>query len=155
MKRNLLTKPSGTIACLTSGLLFAIVVVAPLISQSADESRVYYDVNREVTLSGTVSGVLSRPMPGMMWGAHLLVTTTSGTLDASLGRWGLMGKGGFSVSIGQQVELTGVMKTMNSKEVLVVRTVKVNGTVYTIRDEQGTPVSPQARELIGQKGDGL
>jgi len=93
----------------------------------------------------------------MIWGSHLLLATTSGPVDASLGTFGLRGKGAVSVAAGQQVEVTGVMKTIKDKQVFLVRTVKAGGQVYTIRNEHGFPVSPQARERASRKtaGEGL
>ena len=76
------------------GLLFAILVV----SLNAADSDSRYDVNKEVTLSGTVSSVLRKPAPGMIWGSHLMVETAFGRLDASLGRFGLEGKDALSVT---------------------------------------------------------
>jgi hypothetical protein len=84
------------IAGLLTGLLFAILVV-PL---NADDSDSRYDVSKEVTLRGTVSSVLHEPAPGMIWGSRLMVETAFGTLDASLGRFGLEGEGALSVTPG-------------------------------------------------------
>jgi hypothetical protein len=142
------------IAGLLAVLLPAILVV-PLVAQSADNSRQYYDVSKEITLSGTVSAVLTKAAPGMVWGSHLLLTTVSGNVDASLGRWALQGKGALSVSVGQQVEVTGVMETLNNQEVFLARTVKVNGKVYTVRNQYGIPLVPQARERAAEKGESL
>jgi ABC-type uncharacterized transport system ATPase subunit len=142
------------IAGLLAGLLFAILAI-PLIAQPAGESPLSYDISKEVTLSGTVSAVIAKPAPGMMWGSHLMLETVSGKVDASLGRWGLVGKDSLSVTPGQQVEVTGVMKTLRDKEVFVARTVKVNGKVYTMRNEHGIPVSPQARKRAVEKGESL
>jgi hypothetical protein len=136
------------IAGLLTGLLFAILVV-PL---NAEDSDSRYDVSKEVTLTGTVSSVLHKPAPGMIWGSHLIVETVSGRLDASLGRFGLEGKGALSVTPGQQIELTGVMKTVRDKEVFEVRSVKANGQTHTMRNEHGIEVSPQARERAAEKG---
>jgi hypothetical protein len=111
----------------------------------------YYDVNREVTLTATVSSVLTRPSAGMIMGSHLLLATASGEVDASLGKWGLQGKGALSVAAGEQVEVTGVMKTLMDKPVFLARTVRVGGQVYTLRNEHGIQMSPQARERAGQK----
>jgi hypothetical protein len=111
----------------------------------------YYDATKEVTLTATVSSVLTRPSVGMIMGSHLLLATASGEVDASLGKWGLQGKGALSVAAGEQVEVTGVMKTLMDKQVFVVRAVKVGGQVYTMRNEHGIQVSPQARERAGQK----
>ncbi len=127
-------------------------------AQTAAETRTAgpfsYDVTQEVTLSGTVSGVLTKPAAGMIMGSHLLLATPSGPLDASLGRFGLLGKGALSVAAGQQIEVTGVMKTIKDKQIFLVRTVKAGGQVYTIRNEHGVPVPPQARERASQKTAG-
>jgi tetrahydromethanopterin S-methyltransferase subunit F len=145
---------------LIAGLLFAILAV-PLFAQPATpvhESHPFYDISKEVTLAGTVSSVLSRAPQGMMLGSHLLFETASGQVDGSLGKWGLVGKGALSVSAGQEVEVTGVMKTIRDKQVFVVRTVKAEGKVYVIRNEHGIPASPQSRERASQttqKGETL
>jgi hypothetical protein len=116
----------------------------------------YYDLSKEVTLNGTVSSVLTKPSKGMAAGSHLLLKTSSGPVDASLGRFGLQGHGALSVEAGRQVEVTGVMKTLNGRQVFVTRTVKVGDEVYTMRNQHGNPVSPQTRaranSKTGQKG---
>jgi hypothetical protein len=158
MRRSRFTKPTRMVAGLLTGLLFAILAV-PLGAQPAHQPRPYYDISKEVTLSGTVSSVLRMPSPGMIAGSHLLLATASGAVDASLGRWGLEGKGALSVAPGQEVEVTGVMKTLRDQPVFVVRNVKVGGQIFQIRNEHGIPVPPQARERAGrratQKGESL
>ena len=140
-------------------LISLISLQLPVQAQTAERSvgPFSYDASKEVTLKGTVLSVLAKPSPGMVMGSHLLLTTPSGPVDASLGRFGLMGKGALSVAPGQQVEVTGVMKTVKDKQIFLARTVKVGGEVYTIRNEHGFPVSPQARERANRKtaGEGL
>jgi len=116
-----------------------------------------YDIAKEVTLNATVSSVITKPTAGMVMGSHLLLATLSGQVDASLGRFGLAGKGAVKVSPGQQIEITGVMKTIKDKRVFLARSVKAGGQVYRIRNEHGIPVSPQARERASRKtaGEGL
>lgn len=118
-----------------------------------------YDISQEVTLNGTVSSVLTKPAPGMIMGSHLLLATPSGPVDASLAHYRLQGSGALPVAAGQQIEVTGVMKTIMDKQVFLVRSLKVNGEVYTIRNEHGFPVSPQARQrthaTTAQKGETL
>jgi hypothetical protein len=143
-------QPTRLIAGLLASLLLAILAV-PLLAQSERESRPFYDIAKEITLTGTVSSVLARPAAGMIFGAHLMLDTASGQVDASLGKWGLQGKGALSVSAGEPVEVTGVMKTINDKQVFIVRTVKASGQVYTIRNQYGVPRSPQSRERASQK----
>jgi hypothetical protein len=105
-----------------------------------------YDISQEVTLNGTVSSVLTEPSPGMVAGSHLLLTTPSGQVDVSLGVSGLRGKDALSVTGGQQLEVIGVMKVFKGEQVFFARTVTVGGHTYAIRNKNGIPVTPQARE---------
>jgi hypothetical protein len=150
MRCRRFTGPTRILAPLLTGLLFS-MLAASAGAQPATHSHPYYDVRREVTLSGTVSSVLTRPAPGMTWGSHLLLATAGGEVDASLGRFGLQGKGALSVAVGDQIEVTGVVKTLANRQVLLVRAVKAGGRVITIRSEHGIPISPQARERAAQK----
>ena len=144
-------------------LLCLISVLPPVQAQPAavatqSAGPFTYDVAKEITLNGTVSSVLMKPSAGMIMGSHLLLATPSGPVDASLGRFALLGKGAVSVTYwmnaGQQIEVTGVMKTLNDKQVLLVRTVKTGGQIYTIRNQHGFPVPPQARERASRKTAG-
>jgi hypothetical protein len=157
MMRSHLRMSTRTTVWLLTQLLLAILIV-PLNAQSTHGGRQYYDVSREVTLSGTVSCVLTRPALGMLMGPHLLLASVSGLVDVSLGRWGLQGKDALSLTPGRQVEVTGATKTLRNKEVFIARIVKIGDKVYRIRNEYGIPVSPQARERaseMGQKGESL
>lgn len=158
MTHSRLTKPARLFAGLLAGLLFAILA-APLGAQPVPQNHPYYDIAKEVTLTGTVSEVYAHPVNGMILGSHLMLETASGRLDASLGKWGLVGKGALSVTAGHAVEVTGVMKTIKDKQVFIVRTVKADGHLYTIRNKFGVPASPQSRERVSpttvQKGESL
>jgi hypothetical protein len=146
-----------TMKKLSAGLvILAILIVVGLRSVHSqtvarNAGLLGYDVTKEVTITAMVSGVLTQPAPGMIAGSHLLLATPSGAVDASLGRLGLRGNGAAPVSAGQQVELTGVMKTIKGKPLFLVRTVNVGGEVYAIRNEHGVLLSPQARERASQK----
>jgi hypothetical protein len=139
------------LACLLLAIVLSAIMAVPLVAQSAPESHPFYDITKEVSLTGTVSSVLAKPAEGMLFGSHLMLDTSSGQVDASLGKWGLQGKGALSVAAGEPVEVTGVMKTINSKQVLIVRIVKANGQLYTIRNQYGVPRSPQSRQRASQK----
>lgn len=156
MMRGHLTMSTRTLAGLLNGLLFAIMTI-PLNAQATPGYSQYYYVSQEVTLRGVVSVILSRPAPGMMMGSHILLSTLSGPVDTSLGRWGLQGKGALSLIPGQQVEVTGVMKHFENKKVFIARIVKIGDKVYTIRNEYGIPMSHRARRASGtaQKGQSL
>jgi hypothetical protein len=139
-------------------LLSLVSALSPVQAQTVaaatrTEGSFRYDISREVTLTGTISSVLTKPASGagMIMGSHLLLTTASGPVDASLGRFALLGKGALAVAPGQQVEVTGVMKTIKHKQVFLARTVKAGSEVHVIRNQHGMIVSPQARERASQK----
>ncbi|MGA3104000.1 MAG: hypothetical protein ABSD53_05940 [Terriglobales bacterium] len=133
-------------------MLFLISSARPVQAQTPVRvAPVFYDVADEVTVSGTVSSIVPRATLGMMPGAHLLLATPSGPIDGSLGRFGLRGAGAVSVSAGEQVEATGVMRTIGGRSVFLVRSVTANGRTYSVRNEHGVLLSPQARQRTGQK----
>ena len=108
-----------------------------------------YDLSDELRLEGTVAAVFVTS-PGMLAGSHLLLTTLSGSVDISLGTCGLRGKGALSLTEGQQIEVTGVMKTFRGAQVLLARNVRAGGTVYAIRNKHGIPITPYARQRASQ-----
>jgi len=146
-------KQLSAVLCL---VIILVVATPPSVrAQKASESSrataaFVYDVSEEVAITGTVSSVLAKPVPGMIVGAHLLVETLSGRVDASLGRFGLIGNGAVPVAVGQQIEATGIMRMMNEKPIFMVRNVRVGSDVYTVRNKHGFPVSPQARKRAGE-----
>jgi hypothetical protein len=110
-----------------------------------------YDTTKEVTLSGTVSSVLKKPDPGMIMGSHLLLQTSTGNVDASLGRFTFVGKDAITVEAGQQVQMTGVMKNVNDKQFFLVRTLQVGGHTYNIRNEHGVGYGHPGRASSADK----
>jgi hypothetical protein len=107
-----------------------------------------YDITQEVKLTGTVTSVVKNTTPEMqmLGGSHLIVETTSGEIDASLGGYAMKAEGALSVAPGQQVQVTGVMKTIRNQQVFVTRLVQVNGRVYKIRNEHGFVLAPGPRK---------
>jgi hypothetical protein len=149
-------KPLSTALC-TLAVLLLISSQRPMQAQATTTAAATgvagpgYDVNEEVTLTGTVSSVLTKAAPGMIVGSHLLLATANGEMDASLGRFGLQGEGAVSVAAGQQIEATGVMKRIRDKSFFLVRSIKVDSEVYVVRNKHGFPVSPQARRRAVEK----
>jgi hypothetical protein len=131
------------------GVLLAVafalcVSVLPLHAQTSDVStkpvaHPWYDMSQEVRLSGTISVVEKTPARGTeaIIGSHLIMETSTGKVDASLGSYALKGKSPVSLSSGQQVQMLGVMKTIKGQQVFVARVLQVNGHQYTIRNEHG------------------
>jgi hypothetical protein len=141
--------------CVVALVCFSLVP-SPLQAETVQKPSgpLAYDMSKETTFSATVSSVLAKPNHGMLMGSHLLLASGSSSIDASLGRFGLVGKGAASVTAGQHVEVTGVMKTIKDKPVFLARLVKVNGETFTIRNQHGVPLSPEARERLSRKNIG-
>lgn len=134
-------------------LALALCVFAlPLHAQTSDTTKpvvhLRYDITQEMTFTGTVSSVVkaSTRETKKEGGSHLIVQTTSGKVDANLGEFAMKGKGALTVTPGQLVQLTGVMKTVRGQQVLIARLVQANGKVYKIRNEHGFTYRPVARK---------
>ena len=128
-------------------------------SQARPAGPFTYDAAEEVTLNGTISGVLAKASPGMIPGAHLLLMTVDGAVDISLGTASRQSTGALSLTAGQQIEVVGVMKTIKQRQVFLARTVQAGSHLYVIRNQHGIPVSPIGRERTiqnaGHDGDTL
>jgi hypothetical protein len=157
MRRSRFTKITGALTGLLAGLVVASLAI-PVSAETVRETHPYYDMSKEVTLTGTVASVLTK-VAGTIPGPHITLTTISGSVDASLGKWGLVGKDAPSLKGGEQIELTGVMKTLKDKQVFIVRIVKSNGHLYSVRNEHGVAISPEGRvhasQTAAQKGESL
>jgi DNA/RNA endonuclease YhcR with UshA esterase domain len=133
---------------------FALCVsVVPLHAQTSAVStkpvaQPWYDTTKEVTLTGTVTSVVKAPARGteVMVGSHLVMQTNTGSVDTSLGKYALRGKGALSVTTGDRVQVTGIMKTVQDKQVFVARVIITNGHAYAIRNEHGIAYLPAARK---------
>lgn len=137
---------------LTALVLLAIPLHAQTAARSADSPRPFsYNISDEVTLKGTVSSVVTKPSKGMIMGSHLLLQTASGTVDASLATYAVQGKGGMQVKPGDQVEVTGIMKTIKGSPVFLTRVVKADNQIYNVRNEHGFPVRPATHEHGSRK----
>jgi hypothetical protein len=148
MKKRLL---SGISTLMLLSSLSAHTVHAQTVPPSAKLSPFAYDASQEVEIQGNVATILLLPAHGMIPGSHLILTSPSGQVDVSLGVFGLRGPSSLSVNPGQQVLVTGVLKTIRGKQVFLARTVRVGENVFAIRNEHGIPVPPQARNRTSQE----
>jgi hypothetical protein len=130
--------------------LFALPIyaqTAPVTTRPVAPLR--YDITKEVKLSGTVSEVVKAPTRGtrMAAASHLTLQTKTGPVDTDFGLRAKT-KNAFSVTAGEQVEVTGVMKTVNNKQVFVARLVEMNGHVYRLRNEHGAVYQRVTRDGV-------
>lgn len=128
--------------------LFSGVLAAPAGAQTAAAATAthltpLYDASKEVTITGTVSNVVTKPSANTIAGGHLIVATAKGPVDAHVGRR-LAGTNAIAVKSGDSVKLVGVMATINHNHVFLVRTAQDGGHTYTIRSEKGFLITPVA-----------
>jgi hypothetical protein len=140
----------GVLGALALGLCVSVI---PLHAQTSDAStrpaeHPWYDITKEVTLTGTVTSVVKTPARGTeaVFGSHLIVETNSGVVDTSLGKYALKGKGALSLTTGDRVQLIGIMKTVRDKQVFIARVILTKGHAYALRNEHGLAYLPSARE---------
>jgi hypothetical protein len=107
-----------------------------------------YNVTREITLKGTIQSLVTKPAPGSLMGAHLMVSTAQGTVDAHIGNHVLAGKRPASFASGQSVKLVGIMTEFGGKNVFLVRTIQMGDSTITVRSEHGFLVSTSANARL-------
>jgi hypothetical protein len=136
---------------ITSVLLLTIVARG-YAQTSHSTAPFFYDIARETTLTGAVTGLFPKAAaPGMLPGAHLTLTTPTSSIDVSLGVFAFDGKGSLSISEGQQIEVTGIMKTLHGRPVFFARLLKVGDNIFAIRNAHGLPVPPNSHERANQE----
>ena len=101
-----------------------------------------YDAAKEVTLKGTISSVVKKPAGGMLVGKHLMLTTSSGMVDAHIGSFVARDKHLDSLTQGQSISAVGVKMNLKGKEVFIVRTIEADGQTITVRNQHGDFVGP-------------
>jgi hypothetical protein len=119
-------------------------------AQSGATSVAGYDVNQEVSISGTAVRSVSQPTRSGPHSVRFLLATSTETLELNLGVFS-RGRYALPVAVGQTMEVTGVEKTVNGTHILLARIVKVGRQTYVIRNEHGIPLSPLARERTAEK----
>lgn len=111
-----------------------------------------YDANRETVIEGTVVSVVAKPGPGILPGAHLMLYTASGSLDAHLGTYALRGPNAVVVTPGEKVRVTGVTTNVGGRRLFLVRSLQAGLKVYRIRNEHGFPIRSAAPDWKGGRG---
>jgi|ERR1700723_3758030 hypothetical protein len=99
--------------------------------------RYQYDASKEVTLKGTISSVVKKPAKGSLLGEHLMLATSSGSVDAHVGSYASRDKRLDTLAQGQSVSAVGVKMNVNGKEVFIVRTIESDGQTITVRNQRG------------------
>ena len=105
--------------------------------------RPAYDASKEVTISGTVHSISRHSDSGKPSGAHLMIATAHGLVDAHLGSFALEGSRPISLNLGEQVRVAGVMITVKGSPMLLARTIQTSTQTFVIRNEHGALLFPR------------
>jgi len=102
-----------------------------------------YDASKEVSLQGTVVSFTenSKEFPP---GAHVVVQTSSGQIDAHLGNSRLLKLNNFTISQGANIRIIGEPVTTNQGTFFLARLVQQGSQVVAVRSMQGMPLLPFA-----------
>jgi hypothetical protein len=109
-----------------------------------------YQASKEVTLEGTVANVVTKPTAGMLIGAHAILATPTGNVDAHLGSYAMKGSNPLTLTPGERVQVVGVMETLaKGNKVFLVRTIQAGSHTYTIRNEHGALIMTSVKRVQG------
>jgi hypothetical protein len=147
------------VLCLLATLAISLFAAPLYANESVAPKRTVipskYDLTKEVTLTGTVESLVKKPAPGTLMGAHLMVSTTKGTVDAHIGNFVIAGRNPTSFVSGESIKLTGIMTTFNRQNLFLVRTLQMGDRTITIRSEHGFLVAPaSAARFTGNSSTG-
>jgi len=108
-----------------------------------------YDLNREVTLVGTVIAYTeSSATPPM--GAHVTLQTAGGVVDVHLGDPRLMTASHFSIRVGDTLRVVGENVSFGNSAQFLARIVQKGTQAVALRSERGIPVRYVAPKNNGE-----
>jgi hypothetical protein len=114
-------------------------------ANATDPIAPIYDATKETKIQGTIQQIVA--VKTGVAGAHLIIATQNGAVDAHLGASPGADAKRLGLSVGQSVEVTGMMAVIGGSSVFLARTLVVDSRTITLRSEHGIPV----RAVMPQK----
>lgn len=114
-------------------------------ADAADQIAPVYDATKEIKIQGTIQQI--ETVKTGIAGTHVMIAAQNGAVDAHLGSGPAADPKRLGLSMGQSVEITGMMATIGGSNVFLARTLVVGERTITLRNEHGIPV----RALMPQK----
>ena len=105
-----------------------------------------YDVGRETAVSGKVVQYSSASAKG----AHLVLQTSSGTLDVHVGNPRLLAANQFTLQAGDEVTVTGETVALGNSAMFAARVLRKGTQSLAVRTKNGMPLFPTARTADGK-----
>lgn len=120
-------------------LMLTPVSNAQIAASSSELSSPVYDLNKEIKIQGAIEKISTMASNGLI-GTHLLVTTAEGVIDVHLGASIAVSAKSLGLSVGENINLTGMMANINGNSVLLARILTTSTRVFVLRNELGVPV---------------
>lgn len=111
---------------------------AQSVGSAQDQFAPMYDATEETKIQGTIRQI--ETVKTGVAGTHLKIETQNGEVDAHLGASPAADAKRLGLSVGQSVEITGMMTTIGGSNVFLARTLVVDTRMITLRSEHGIPV---------------
>ncbi len=123
-------------AAFAGALLFAPFSGAQQNQTPASQTYSTYEASRESVLTGKVlSYTANSAVPPL--GAHVTIQTVYGTVDVHLGSAKLLEHNGFTLNVGDSVQITGEVMTFGQTTTFAARIVEDGDQSVTVRDTKG------------------
>ncbi|HSY59648.1 MAG TPA: hypothetical protein VK795_08810 [Terriglobales bacterium] len=127
------------IVCGLGVMTLSFTANAQIAASTNELSSPIYDLSKEIKIQGTIEKISTISGNGLI-GTHLLVATGEGVIDIHLGASMAVSAKSLGLSVGESVNLTGMMASINSNSVLLARILTTSTRVYVLRNELGVPV---------------
>ena len=129
---------AAILCCALSVVLLAPSARAQSAGSAQDQIAPVYDAAKEVKIQGTIQQI--QTVKTGVAGTHIIVETQNGAVDAHLGASPAVDAKRLGLSVGQSVEITGMMAMMGGSNVFLARTLVVDSRTITLRSEHGIPI---------------
>jgi DNA/RNA endonuclease YhcR with UshA esterase domain len=136
------------LSVLGTAVLFATLTSAQQKTQAAPQRIPVYDINREVSIQGTVVSFTENSGTAPS-GPHVLLQTNSGSLDVHLGNARLLEANHFTLAAGDNVRVIGENVTSGTGSQFLARLIQKGNQALLLRSPQGLPLRPTGKPQGG------
>jgi hypothetical protein len=112
---------------------------------ASDSLATVYDASKETKIQGSITKI--NAVNTGFAGTHVKLESSEGAVDVHLGAGPAADPARLGLSVGQSVEITGMMATVGGRNVFLARTLVEGDRTITLRNEHGIPV----RAVMPQK----
>ena len=133
-----------TSACCLATLILPVIANAQQQTQAVAPRNQGYQLAREISVQGTVVSYNASSAVAPL-GPHVIVQTSSGTLDVHLGNAKLLETNHFTLAAGNSVRIVGENLPYGVGTQFVARIIQKGNQSLVLRSVRGFPLRPIAR----------